>query len=161
MQTAPINDLINQLAAILRQQDWQISTCESCTGGLMAKYFTDLAGSSDWFAGGLVTYSNASKTRLAKVDAALIETHGAVSEPVAEAMASGCRAAVDTQIAVSVTGIAGPGGATVGKPVGTVCFGWAFPEQAWTLTHHFHGDRQQIREQTVVFAIQGLLERLD
>lgn len=161
MQTAPIIDLINELAMSLRQRNWKISTCESCTGGLIAKYFTDQAGSSDWFAGGLVTYSNASKTRLAKVNAALIETHGAVSEPVAEAMAVGCRTAVDTQIAISVTGIAGPGGATAGKPVGTVCFGWALPEHVSTMTHHFDGNRQQVREQTAVFAIRGLLERLD
>lgn len=157
MQTAPIIELINELADALRQHGWQISTCESCTGGLIAKHFTDLAGSSDWFAGGLVTYSNESKTRLANVDAALIETHGAVSELVAEAMAVGCRQVLQTDIAISVTGIAGPGGAVEGKPVGTVCFGWATPKSVWTTTHHFDGDRQQVREQTMLFAVHELL----
>ncbi len=160
MQTAPIVELITVLAAQLRQRQWLLSTCESCTGGLIAKQLTDLAGSSEWFAGGLVTYTNASKTRLASVAADLIETHGAVSEPVAEAMAIGCHQALDSDVALSVTGIAGPGGAVAGKPVGTVCFGWALPDGVWTTTQHFDGDRRQVRERSMVFALQQLLHKL-
>lgn len=160
MQTAPVIDIIEALAEQLRRHHWQVSTCESCTGGLIAKSLTDLAGSSDWFAGGLVTYTNASKTRLAGVDVELIETHGAVSEPVAQAMAAGCRRVMDTHIALSVTGVAGPGGGTEDKPVGMVCFGWAMGDKVWSATCYFDGDRNGVREQSLRFALQSLLEQL-
>ncbi len=152
--------LIHSIAERLRQSGWQLSTCESCTGGLIAKSCTDLPGSSDWFAGGLVTYSNASKTRLAGVAAELIDMHGAVSEPVALSMAAGCAQALESYAAISVTGIAGPGGATEGKPVGTVCFGWAVNGQTTSNTRHFDGNRQQVREQSMQYALEQLLQRL-
>ncbi len=153
---AQAHAVIDQLAVLLQQRAWLLSTCESCTGGLIAKTCTDLAGSSGWFAGGLVTYSNASKTRLANVAADLIEINGAVSEPVAQSMASGCNLALGSDVSVSVTGIAGPGGATEGKPVGTVCFAWAMPDKTITDTQYFSGDRRQVREQSLLHALNHL-----
>jgi len=152
--------LISQIAHLLTQKAWTLSTCESCTGGLIAKTLTDIPGSSAWFNGGLVTYTNASKTRLAEVPEALIETFGVVSEPVAMAMAAGCTVALDSHIAVSVTGIAGPAGGTPEKPVGTVCFGWALPGKQISRTQLFNGDREQVRTQSLVFALHHLKDVL-
>ena len=149
------------LAAELRAHGRRLATAESCTGGWIAKACTDLAGSSDWFERGYVSYSNASKHEMLGVRPADIHRFGAVSEEVAAAMASGAqeRAAVD--FALSVSGIAGPGGGSPDKPVGTVCFGWALPDDdAETETLLFVGDRDDIRRQTVAHAIKGLLSRL-
>ena len=112
--------LVIALASKLQARGWMMATAESCTGGLIAGACTDLAGSSNWFERGFVTYSNAAKTELLGVDEALLRAHGAVSEPVALAMAAGALARAPVQRAVAVTGIAGPGGAVPGKPVGTV-----------------------------------------
>jgi nicotinamide-nucleotide amidase len=111
-----------QVAGLLRDGSLTIATAESCTGGLLAGRLTELAGSSEYVLGGLVVYSNAAKTALAGVSAALIEAHGAVSVEVAEALAAGAIAALGTDVGVGITGIAGPGGGTEDKPVGTVCF---------------------------------------
>ena len=113
------------VADLLVKNGWFLATAESCTGGMIAAACTDLAGSSSWFERGFVTYSNAAKTELLGVDAAWIEQHGAVSETVARAMALGAIAYSKAQVSVAVTGVAGPGGGSADKPVGTVWFGWS------------------------------------
>jgi nicotinamide-nucleotide amidase len=120
-----ITALVQQLSELLQHKNQCIATAESCTGGMIASYLTSLAGASSWFERGFVTYSNTAKTEMLAVDAKLIEAQGAVSLPVAEAMAAGALSKSKATIALSVTGIAGPGGGTPLKPVGTVCFGWA------------------------------------
>ena len=137
-----------------------MSTAESCTGGLIAGACTDLPGSSNWFERGFVTYSNAAKTGMLGVDAALIETHGAVSEPVARAMAEGALRHSLAQVSVAVTGVAGPTGGSLEKPVGTVWFSWCVAGQTSAETRCFQGDRAAVRAQTVAYALAGLLKRL-
>jgi len=148
------------LASALRARGWKIATAESCTGGLIAAVCTAVAGSSDWFERGFVSYSNEAKAELLGVPMALIQAHGAVSAEVARAMADGALARSRAQLAVAVTGIAGPGGATPGKPVGTVWLALARAggdgAQAELLT--LAGDRAAIREQTVRHALQRLTE---
>ena len=152
-----LSALVVNLAACLQQKNWQLATAESCTGGLIAATCTDLAGSSVWFERGFVTYSNASKTELLGVDAALIERCGAVSEEVARAMVKGAIANSSAQVAVAVTGIAGPAGGTVARPVGTVWFGWATPAGVISERRRFDGDRAAIRLATVQYALQRLM----
>jgi len=138
-----------------------ITTAESCTGGGIAQALTEIPGSSQWFDCGFVTYSNASKTSLLNVPETLIALHGAVSEEVAAAMATGALARAHAQVAVSVSGIAGPGGAVPGKPVGTVCFAYAARQLVHTETHHFSGDRHAIRTQAVIHALNRVLAFLE
>ena len=152
-----VTPLIAPLADALRAKGWRLATAESCTGGLIAAACTTLAGSSDWFERGFVTYSNAAKSEQLGVDAALIAAHGAVSGEVACAMAAGALAHSPADIAVAVTGIAGPGGAVPGKPVGTVWLalmqrGGAPQAEPLQLA----GDRASVRAQTVVIAVQRL-----
>ncbi len=148
------------LAQALRGAGLKLATAESCTGGLIAAACTAVAGSSDWFERGFVTYSNEAKAAMLGVDAGLIATHGAVSGEVAQAMADGALAHSRADIAVAVTGIAGPGGATPGKPVGTV---WLAVAQRGhgTLAEllRLAGDRASVREQTVAHALQRLTVR--
>lgn len=144
------------LANLLLEKCWFLSTAESCTGGLIAAVCTDLAGSSNWFERGFVTYSNAAKTELLGVDAALIEAHGAVSEPVARAMAAGALQHSHAQVAIAVTGVAGPGGGSASKPVGTVWFGFALGPQVSTEVRHFEGDRSAVRQAAVHHALTRL-----
>jgi len=154
-------DLVIELADRLRDAGWTLATAESCTGGLIAAACTELAGSSDWFERGFVTYSNAAKTELLGVDAALIEAHGAVSEPVARAMAAGAAERARTAAALSVTGIAGPTGGSAAKPVGTVWFGWRRPDgRVDAEVRHFDGDRAAVRRAAAHHALAGLLQRL-
>ena len=155
-----IDTLVEQLASALTARGWTMATAESCTGGLIGGACTDRAGSSDWFERGFVTYSNAAKTELLGVPADLIAAHGAVSEPVARAMAAGARAHAPVQLAVAVTGVAGPSGGSAEKPVGTVWFGWATPEGVFTERQRFDGDRAAVRRATVAHALAGLLQRL-
>ena len=164
----PIETLVAELASALLARGWHIASAESCTGGLIAGACTELAGSSDWFDRGVVSYSNAAKTTLLGVSAALIDAHGAVSEAVARAMAQGALtvacADAPVQLAVAVTGVAGPGGGSVTKPVGTVWLAWALrggDGQVHTdaLLQHFDGDRRAVRLATVACALQGLLAR--
>lgn len=152
--------LVAQLAERLRARGLAMATAESCTGGLIAGACTDLAGSSDWFERGFVSYSNAAKTELLGVDAALIAQHGAVSEPVARAMAEGAVRHAHAQLAVAVTGVAGPGGGSAAKPVGTVWFGWALPGGTHTEMRRFDGDRAAVRAATVQHALARLLSLL-
>lgn len=154
-------DISRGLAAnFLLSHQWKLATAESCTGGLIAACCTDVAGSSDWFDRGFVTYSNAAKTEMLGVDAALITEHGAVSEPVARAMAQGALQHSAAQVAIAVTGVAGPGGGSPAKPVGTVWMGWATPAGVVTELHHFAGDRAQVRAATVQHALRRLAELL-
>nr|WP_269143422.1 CinA family protein [Massilia phyllostachyos] len=138
-----------------------LSTAESCTGGGISQAITDVAGSTAWFDCGFVTYSNVSKTELLEVPAALIAQFGSVSEEVAGRMAEGALGNSTADVAVSTTGIAGPTGAVPGKPVGTVCFGWARGDTTFTERLVFQGDRQAVREQAVAHALQGLLRFIE
>ena len=155
-----MNDL-ETLAATLRSRGWMLAAAESCTGGLIAAACTSLAGSSDWFERGFVSYSNAAKTEMLGVPEALIAHHGAVSAEVAIAMAAGALAGSKAQVSVAVTGIAGPGGATSGKPVGTVWLATGVvgaPPRATLL--QLNGDRASIRHNTVQRAVLALIAAL-
>lgn len=143
--------------ALLRGRGWLLATAESCTGGWIAQVVTATAGSSSWFDCGFVSYSNAAKQSLLGVAPATLLEHGAVSEQTVREMASGAIARSRAQVALAVSGIAGPGGAVPGKPVGTVCFAWALPNGTLIAeTHRFAGDREAVRHQTVVHALQSL-----
>lgn len=155
-----IIDLAAQAGRALQNKGWLLATAESCTGGGVGQAITEIAGSSDWFDCGFIAYSNASKSELLDVPPALIAQHGAVSEEIAAAMAQGALANSNAHVTVSTTGIAGPGGAVPGKPVGTVCFGWASSDAACTERLVFTGDRHAVREQTVAHALKGLIRFL-
>ncbi|MDD2712550.1 MAG: CinA family protein [Simplicispira sp.] len=148
--------VLTKISAALLQRRWMLATAESCTGGMIAAACTDLAGSSQWFERGFVSYSNAAKTDLLGVPAALIAQHGAVSDPVARAMAEGALAHSLAQVSVAVTGIAGPSGASPGKPVGTVCFAWCVAGQLHSQTRHFTGGRAAVRAATLHHALAQL-----
>lgn len=152
------HDLCGLVANLLIKNGWMLTTAESCTGGLIAATCTDLAGSSAWFERGFVTYANAAKTEMLGVDAALIDTYGAVSEPVAHAMAVGALAHAHAQVAVAVTGVAGPSGGSADKPVGTVWFGFALGDSVSTEMKHFAGDRAAVRQATVRHALARVAE---
>ena len=153
--------LATALAAEMKNHGHRLVTAESCTGGWIAKVCTDLRGSSEWFERGLVSYSNEAKSELLGVRASDIHRFGAVSEEVAAAMARGAVEQSHADVAVSVSGIAGPDGGTPDKPVGTVCFGWALPgDKVETEMHRFNGDRDEVRRASVAVSLQGLLERL-
>jgi nicotinamide-nucleotide amidase len=162
MSTPPtdIPALVAQMATALRERGQRMATAESCTGGLIAGACTELSGSSDWFERGFVTYSNAAKTELLGVPAESIEQHGAVSEPVARAMAAGALAQAPVQWAVAVTGVAGPTGGSAEKPVGTVWFAWATPRGVFSECQRLPGDRAAVRQATVRHALAGLLQKL-
>ena len=146
-----------QLTAI----GWKMATAESCTGGWIAKCCTDLAGSSAWFERGFVTYSDAAKKDALGVDARILQEAGAVSRAVALQMAEGARRRAGVDIAVAVTGIAGPDGGTLDKPVGTVWFAWSRKDHAPDAeVACFRGDRDAVRRQTVAHALRGLIERM-
>jgi nicotinamide-nucleotide amidase len=150
---------VDALGDALRQKHWMLATAESCTGGLIAAACTARAGSSDWFDRGFVTYSNAAKTAQIGVPAALIAQHGAVSDAVARAMADGALAQSAAEIAVAVTGVAGPGGGSAEKPVGTVWMALARRgAPAFARRLQLSGDRAAVREQTVAHALSALLE---
>jgi nicotinamide-nucleotide amidase len=160
MTTTPVPPLVEQLATALKARGQMMATAESCTGGLIAAACTDISGSSDWFERGFVTYSNAAKRELLGVPDAVIEAHGAVSEPVARAMATGAVVNAHAHWSVAVTGVAGPTGGSAEKPVGTVWFGWATPQGVFTEHRRFDGDRAAVRQATVAHALAGLLAHL-
>jgi len=151
--------IVQSLAAALTQRGWMMTSAESCTGGLIAAACTDLAGSSQWFERGFVTYSNAAKTELLGVPASLIALHGAVSEPVARAMAEGAIARSHAQASVAVTGVAGPTGGSADKPVGTVWLAWHVNGHTHSERCQFAGDRAAVRAATVRRAL-GQLQAL-
>jgi nicotinamide-nucleotide amidase len=153
-------DSCTPLARLLLKNGWLMATAESCTGGLIAATCTELPGSSNWFERGFVSYSNAAKCELLGVDAALIDAHGAVSEPVVRAMAVGALAHSRAQVAVAVTGVAGPSGGSAAKPVGTVWLAWATPTGVTSEGQHFAGDRAAVRRATVQHALARLAERI-
>lgn len=156
-----INELAAQVGNVLKSQGLMLATAESCTGGGVAQAITEIAGSSEWFECGFITYSNASKTDMLEVPDALIVRYGAVSDEVAQAMAEGALANSNATISLSTTGIAGPGGAVPGKPVGTVCFAWAVAHRTFSERLVFQGDRHAVRQQTVAHALAGLLRFLE
>ena len=139
-----------------------LACAESCTGGWVAKVCTDMPGSSGWFERGFVTYTNLAKQEMLGVSAATLEAHGAVSEATVREMADGALAHSAAQWSLAISGIAGPGGGTVDKPVGTVWMAWAGPDN-WrqAALYHFEGDREMVRRQAVAAALQGLLGQLD
>ncbi len=153
--------LIAEIALLLKRAHWQLVTAESCTGGLIAANLTAVAGSSAWFERGFITYSNRAKQEMLAVPEQLLLTFGAVSEEVASAMAEGALQHSAGQIALAVTGIAGPDGGSVEKPVGTVCFAWA---SKGVLTHslkkQFNGSREDIRQAACEQALAGVLSLL-
>jgi nicotinamide-nucleotide amidase len=155
---APVS--IGLLADLMLEKGLFLTAAESCTGGMIAATCTDLAGSSAWFERGFVTYSNAAKTDMLGVDAALIAQHGAVSEPVARAMAFGAIRHSRAQVSVAVTGVAGPTGGSLAKPVGTVWFGFSVAGSLTSEVMRFDGDRAAVRTATVQHALQGLINRL-
>ncbi len=160
MNNMSTSALVEQLARELKARGLMMATAESCTGGLIAGACTEVSGSSEWFERGFVSYSNAAKHELLGVPEALIEQHGAVSEPVARAMAAGAVAHAHAQCSVAVTGVAGPTGGSAEKPVGTVWFGWATPAGVFSEHRRFDGDRSAVRQATVQHALAGLLQRL-
>ena len=152
---------IGLMAESLKKDGYKLATAESCTGGLIAAACTSLAGSSDWFERGFVTYSNDAKTEQLGVDAALIAEHGAVSEPVARAMAFGAIRYSKAQVSIAVTGVAGPAGGSPAKPVGTVWFGFSVNGALHSEVQHFAGDRAAVREATVRHALLRVLALLE
>lgn len=178
---AQLAQLLEPLASLFTANRWKISTAESCTGGMLAAAITQVPGSSAWFDQGVVTYSNNAKSTMLDVDTSILESHGAVSDACVAAMAVGALRRSGANVAVSVSGIAGPDGSTPGKPVGTVWIGWAFrttplggnarpgsqsggalhdPEiDVITELRHWEGDRQAVREQAVLHALRGTIDK--
>ena len=162
MAREPLLPLARRLGARLKRRGLKLATAESCTGGWIAQAVTAVAGSSEWFERGFVTYSNAAKKEMLGVRGATLARHGAVSEATAREMASGALARSQAQVSVAVTGIAGPGGGTRKKPVGLVCFAWAGKRgAAESVAMRFRGGREGIRARSVAFALRGLLDRLE
>ena len=154
--------LAARVGRLLHSRQLTVTTAESCTGGWIAKALTDVAGSSAWFSEGFITYSNDSKANLLGVPEKVLRKHGAVSRATAERMAKGALHPARAQLAVAVTGIAGPGGAVAGKPVGTVWLAWASRNGArvkvMAQLKHFRGDRDTVRRKAVAAALKGLLK---
>ena len=153
---------LEEIAACLGRElagrgEW-LAVAESCTGGWLAQAVTAVAGSSGWFDRGFVTYSNAAKVEMLGVPENTLERHGAVSEATARSMAQGALVHSHADWAVAITGIAGPSGGVPGKPVGTVCFAWAGKGGCFARTRQFSGDRAAVREQSVRYALSGLLD---
>jgi nicotinamide-nucleotide amidase len=160
MDTA-LADLSLRVGRALRQAQLTLASAESCTGGWVAQVVTHSAGSSDWFERGFVTYSNSAKIEQLGVAASLLDRYGAVSMEVAGAMAAGALAHSRAAVALAITGIAGPSGGSPDKPVGTVCFSWGFlGETPATDRRQFDGDRESVRYQSVLFALEELLVRV-
>jgi nicotinamide-nucleotide amidase len=156
-----MQSLANKVGDELHSRGLTLATAESCTGGGIAQLVTSLAGSSAWFDCGFVTYSNSAKHKMLNVDVAIIEQYGAVSEPVVIQMAENAVRLSDADVAVAVSGIAGPGGGTSEKPVGTIWLAWAIKGHPTVACRSlFQGDRNEIRQQCVQRALQGILENL-
>ncbi|MBE0612604.1 MAG: nicotinamide-nucleotide amidase [Burkholderiales bacterium] len=158
----PLIALATLVGTQLKARAAMLASAESCTGGWVAQAATAVAGSSDWFERGFVTYSNAAKIEMLGVNAGTLATHGAVSEQTAREMAEGALRHSHAQVAVAITGIAGPSGGSPEKPVGTVCFAWSRAKGGTVAqTRQFKGDRESVRHQSVVVALQGVLEMLE
>ena len=154
-----IQKLTIELGQRLKKREWKLVTAESCTGGGLAYFITDIAGSSEWYERGYVTYSNTAKQQLIGVQATTVEKFGAVSQQTALEMAEGALTQSEAQISVAITGIAGPSGGTLTKPVGTVWFGWAgIHMDTITEMYCFEGDRAAVREQAIEVALRQLID---
>jgi len=152
-------ELSVRVGEVLCARGWTLATAESCTGGWIGECVTMVAGSSAWYDRGFITYSNAAKMQMLGVREATLVTHGAVSEHTVMEMARGTLTHSRAQVGVSVSGVAGPGGGTADKPVGTVCIGWAWADgQVRARSFRFDGDRESVRRQSVVAALQGVIE---
>lgn len=155
---AELTELSRRLGEALRARGWKLVTAESCTGGWIAEVVTATAGSSAWFDRGYVTYSNESKCEMLEVAPITLEVHGAVSEATVREMVAGALAHSRADVAVAVSGIAGPDGGTPAKPVGTVCLGWGvYGEPPRVETRHFSGDREAVRRRTVIHALREII----
>ncbi len=158
----PLFTLATLTGSRLKASGLKLASAESSTGGWISAAVTAVAGSSEWFDRGFVTYSNEAKVEMLGVSRATLDAHGAVSEATALEMAQGAINNGRAQMAVAVTGVAGPGGGTDAKPVGTVCIAWAGPgKKLHCVTQRFDGDREQIRRKTVIAALQGIIELLE
>ena len=157
IDTSALEANLTQISLELKKHQHLLATAESCTGGMIAAACTDLAGASDWFERGFVTYSNAAKVEMLGVPATLIEQEGAVSEAVARAMADGALTHSQAHVSLAVTGVAGPTGGSEAKPVGTVWFAWCVGGETHSEMQHFAGDRAAIRAATLRYALQRLL----
>ncbi|MDU7559052.1 MULTISPECIES: CinA family protein [unclassified Pseudomonas] len=155
----PLSQLAAELGRHLQTLNAHVTTAESCTGGGIAEAITRIAGSSAWFEAGFVTYSNQQKTLQLDVPQALFTQVGAVSREVVEAMVRGAQAHSDARFAVAVSGVAGPGGGSPEKPVGTVWLAWGVGDEVTAECRHFPGDRDEVRRQTVIAALEGLIRR--
>ena len=155
-----MTELARQVGEALKARGLRLVTAESCTGGWVAMALTAVAGSSDWFERGYVTYSNAAKREDLGVAEATLARHGAVSEQTAREMAAGALKKGGARVALAITGVAGPTGGTPAKPVGTVCFAWTDGSKMVSETKRFDGDRERVRRQSVERSLQGILELL-
>ena len=156
-----MDQLARRLAARLKGANATLATAESCTGGWAAQVVTSVAGSSAWFDRGFVTYSNAAKQEMLGVRPETLSVHGAVSEETAREMARGALERSRATVALSITGVAGPGGGSQEKPVGMVCFAWSRGGEVRSETRHFAGDRESVRRQSVILALEGVILALD
>lgn len=154
-----LETIAQELGTQLQAQGAMLATAESCTGGWVAQTVTSLAGSSNWFDAGFVTYSNAAKQRMLGVEEQTLIEFGAVSEPVVLQMAEGACVNSAASHSVAISGVAGPGGGTPDKPVGTVWIAWSTPQQSWAKKFIFAGDRKSVRKQAVAEALSGLLQK--
>ena len=162
MSSDTLTTLATLVGARLKARGIMLATAESCTGGWVAQAVTAIGGSSAWFERGFVTYSDAAKQEMLGVDAGTLAAHGAVSEPTAREMARGALVRSRAQVAVAITGIAGPSGGTPEKPLGMVCFAWSEKDGAPNAeTRHFTGNRESVRRQSVIAALQGILKLLE
>jgi nicotinamide-nucleotide amidase len=153
--------LLREVVNVLKRQELMLATAESCTGGWVAQVITSVAGSSEWFERGFVAYTNLAKREMLGVSTTILSRYGAVSEQTARAMAEGALTHSHAQVALAITGIAGPSGGTPEKPVGTVCFAWAAKKRdTQSRKHVFTGDRENVRRQAVATSLQGLLDFL-
>ena len=155
-----MDELARRLGERLKAASAVLATAESCTGGWAAQVVTSVAGSSSWFDRGFVTYSNAAKQEMLGVRAETLRAHGAVSEATAREMARGALERSAATVALAITGVAGPGGGTPDKPVGMVCFAWAQGRDTRSETRHLEGDRESVRRQSVILALEGVLKAL-
>ena len=156
-----LEKLAMEVGARLRSRGMKIATAESCTGGWVGEVLTAIDGSSDYYDRGFISYSNRSKQDMLSVPGETLEKYGAVSEETVRAMAAGAVANSQADVALAVSGVAGPAGGSARNPVGTVCFGWALKGgEAQSVCRHFEGDREAVRRQSVICALQGVLERI-
>lgn len=161
MDDLMLQDLAMQVGTALSRQELMLVIAESCTGGWLGQTITSIAGSSGWFERGFVSYTDISKQEMLGVSSATLERYGAVSEQTASEMAAGAVARSHAQVAVSITGIAGPDGGTAQKPVGMICFAWMMKDgMARTETRYYSGSREEIRRQSVAEALQGVIDLL-